>query len=101
MSRTGRAVCVGRGSGTLDGMLTVPLRMLGDTDAAEVRRLLDSDPFAGAQVAERVSSGGLAWWRHEARVFGYGRRLGSLCWVGANIVPVLATQPAADAFAEL
>jgi len=60
-------VCVLAGSGTLDGMLTVPLRLLGDTDAADVRRLLDSAPFAGAQVAERVSSGGLAWWRHEAR----------------------------------
>jgi len=94
-------VCVLAGSGTLDGMLTVPLRLLGDTDAADVRRLLDSAPFAGAQVAERVSSGGLAWWRHEARIFGYGRRLASLCWVGANLVPVLATQPAAAAFAEL
>lgn len=82
-------------------MLTVPVRLLGDTDAAEVRRLLDAAPYAGAQVAERVTSGRMAWWRHEARIFGYGRRLGSLCWVGANVVPVLASQPAAGAFAEL
>ena len=82
-------------------MLTVPVRLLGDTDAADVRRLLDAAPFAGAQVAERVSSGGLAWWRHEARIFGYGRRLSSLCWVGANVVPVNASPPAAAAFAEL
>jgi hypothetical protein len=82
-------------------MLTVPVRLLGDTDAAEVRRLLDDAPFEGAQVAERVSSGSMAWWRHEARMFGYGRRVGSLCWVGANIVPVSASEPAAVAFADL
>jgi predicted GNAT family acetyltransferase len=82
-------------------MLTVPVRLLGDTDAAEVRRLLDAAPYAGAQVAERVTSAPLAWWRHEARIFGYGRRLTSLCWVGANVVPVSASQPAAVAFAEL
>ena len=82
-------------------MLTVPVRLLGDTDATEVRRLLDAAPFAGAQVAERVSSGRMAWWRHEARIFGYGRKLSALCWVGANVVPVSASQPAAVAFAEL
>jgi hypothetical protein len=82
-------------------MLTVPVRLLGDTDAAEVRQLLDDAPFTGAQVAERVSTGALAWWRHEARIFGYGRRLSSLCWVGANIVPVHASPSAAAAFAEL
>jgi predicted GNAT family acetyltransferase len=82
-------------------MLTVPVRLLGDSDAAEVRRLLDAAPYAGAQVAERVSTGPLAWWRHDARIFGYGRRLTALCWVGANVVPVSASQPAAAAFAEL
>jgi predicted GNAT family acetyltransferase len=84
-------------------MLTVPVRLLGDSDVGEVERLLDGEPFAGAQVAERVGSGGLAWWRHEARVFGYGpaRRLDAVCWVGANVVPVRAGPPAAQAFAEL
>lgn len=82
-------------------MLTVPVRLLGDGDAVEVRRLLDAAPYAGAQVAERVGSSSMAWWRHEARIFGYGRRLSSLCWIGANVVPVLASQPAAAAFAEL
>ena len=48
-------------------MLTVPVRLLGDTDAAEVRRLLDAAPYAGAQVAERVTSGRMAWWRHADR----------------------------------
>ena len=84
-------------------MLTVPVRLLGDRDVAEVERLLDDEPFTGAQVAERVTAGGLTWWRHEARVFGYGsaQRLESLCWLGANLVPVRADQSAAAAFADL
>jgi uncharacterized protein len=82
-------------------MLTVPVRLLGDADAAEVRRLLDAAPYAGAQVAERVTSSRMAFWRHEARIFGYGRPISSLCWIGANVVPVSASQPEAVAFAEL
>jgi predicted GNAT family acetyltransferase len=84
-------------------MLTVPVRLLGDSDVAEVERVLDDEPYAGAQVAERIGAGGLAWWRHEARVFGYGpaRRVDSVCWIGANVVPVRAGASAAQAFAEL
>jgi predicted GNAT family acetyltransferase len=85
-------------------MLTMPLRLLGDADVAAVQRLLDSDPIAGAQLAERVAAGGLAWWRHEARIFGYGPRPGlleSLCWLGANLIPVRASQAAVGAFADL
>lgn len=82
-------------------MLTVPVRMLGDTDLVEVRSLLDTAPYAAAQVAERLGSSGPGWLRHEARVFGYGRRLSSVCWAGTNLVPVLASPPAASAFAEL
>lgn len=84
-------------------MLTVPVRLLGDGDVRVVERLLDGEPYAGAQVAERVGSGGLAWWRHEARVFGYGstQRLDAVCWIGANVVPVRASPSAAQAFADL
>jgi hypothetical protein len=81
-------------------MLTMPVRLLGDGDAAAVRRLLDSDPIGGAQLAERIAAGGLAWWRHEARIFGYGSPPGtleSLCWLGANLIPVRASQAAVDA----
>jgi uncharacterized protein len=84
-------------------MLTVPVRLLGDSDVAEVERLLDREPYAGAQVAERINAGRAAWWRHEARLFGYrpSRRLEAMCWVGANLVPVGAPTIAATAFAEL
>ena len=83
-------------------MLTVPARLLGDTERAAVQRILDADPIAAAQVAERVGATGLSW-RVDARVFGYGsrRRLESICWLGANLIPVRASTPAAmSAFAE-
>ncbi len=84
-------------------LTTVPARLLSDAERAAVERLLDRDPYAAAQVAEQVAAYGLAWWRTEARVFGYGarRHLEALCWLGNNLIPVRASQPAAAAFAEL
>lgn len=81
----------------------MPARLLGDADRHAVERLLDRDPYAAAQVAEQVAAYGLAWWRTEARVFGYGgrRHLESACWLGHNLIPVHATPPAVAAFAEL
>lgn len=83
-------------------MLAVPARLLGEAERAAVQRILDAQPIAAAQVAERVNTGGLSW-RMDARVFGYGsrRRLESLCWLGANLIPVNATPAAVDAFAEV
>jgi predicted GNAT family acetyltransferase len=84
-------------------MLTVPARLLGDTERGAVERLLDADPIVAAQVAERVSATGLSW-RSDARVFGYGsrRHLESICWLGANLIPVQAKTPGAvAAFAEV
>ncbi|MEV6800963.1 GNAT family N-acetyltransferase [Micromonospora rifamycinica] len=83
-------------------MLTVPVRQLGESERRAVERLLDLDPFAGAQVAERISARGLAWWRAEGRILGYGtrRNLESICWLGGNLTPILATDSAVAAFAE-
>ncbi|TCB96192.1 GNAT family N-acetyltransferase [Micromonospora zingiberis] len=84
-------------------MLTAPVRQLGESERRAVERLLDLDPYAGAQVAERVAARGLAWWRAEGRVLGYGsrRQLESVCWLGGNLTPVLATRQAVAAFADL
>lgn len=81
----------------------MPARLLGDADRGAVERLLDRDPYAAAQVVEQVAAYGLAWWRTDARVFGYGDRkhLESVCWLGNNLIPVHATPPAVAAFAEL
>ena len=90
-------------SGTLRDVLTLDARLIGDAERAAVERVLDRAPIAGAQVAEQVSAHGLEWWRADARVFGYGgrRQLESICWLGANVVPVAASPAAIAAFAEL
>lgn len=80
----------------------MPARPLGVPDRQDVERVLDREPFAAAQVAERVRVTGLGRWRAEGRMLGYGgrRHLESLCWLGANLVPVAVTPAAAAAFAE-
>jgi uncharacterized protein len=84
-------------------VLTVPVRQLGESERATVERILDQDPYAGAQIAERVAAHGLNWWRADGRIYGYGngRRIESLCWSGAHLVPVCATPAAVSAFADL
>ena len=84
-------------------MLTVPIRQLGESERAAVEKVLDRDPFAGAQIAERVAAHGLNWWRSDGRVFGYGpgRRVESLIWSGAHLVPVCATPASVAAFADM
>jgi hypothetical protein len=63
-------------------MLTVPARLLGDAERNAVERVLNVDPIASAQVAERVHAG--ISWRVDARVFGYGTApAGVVCWLGA------------------
>jgi hypothetical protein len=84
-------------------VLTVPIRQLGESERATVEQILDRDPYAGAQIAERVASHSLNWWRADGRIYGYGtgRGVESLCWSGAHLVPVCATPAAVSAYAEL
>ncbi|GIE80249.1 N-acetyltransferase GCN5 [Actinoplanes philippinensis] len=84
-------------------MLTVPIRQLGEPERAAVERILDADPYAGAQIAERVAAHGLNWWRSDGRIYGYEprRQVESIIWSGAHLVPVGATPPATAAFADL
>ncbi|GAA3337807.1 GNAT family N-acetyltransferase [Amorphoplanes nipponensis] len=81
----------------------MPIRQLGESERATVERILDQDPYAGAQIAERVAAHGLNWWRSDGRIYGYGtgRRVESICWSGAHLVPVCTTPAAVSAFADL
>jgi predicted GNAT family acetyltransferase len=83
-------------------VLVAPVRQLGEAERSAVERLLDLDPFAAAQVAERVAARGLSWWRSDGRILGYGsrRQVEALCWLGGHLTPVLASGPAVAAFAE-
>lgn len=75
-------------------------RVLGNGDVAAALSVLDRDPVTNVFVAARVRAGGLDPWRLGAEVWGYGGgRLESLCYSGANLVPVAATPEAVHAFA--
>jgi predicted GNAT family acetyltransferase len=64
--------------------------------------VLDSDPVANAFVTSRVTVAGLDPWRLGGEMWGWytGGRLTSLCYAGANLVPICATPEAVRAFAE-
>ncbi len=78
------------------------VRVLDDRDVGEVLALCDQDPAANVFVSSRVRSCGLDPGALGAQMWGYysGRRLESLCYAGANLVPVAATPAAVTAFAE-
>ncbi len=84
-------------------MLTAAVRQLGEAERHGVERILDLDPYGASQVAERVATHGLSWWRADGRVYGYGarHRIESLCWSGAHLTPVCASPAAVTAFAEI
>lgn len=77
-----------------------PLRLLSDRDRAEVIELCDRDPVVNVFVSARVREAGLEPARLGGQVWGYrpGSQLTSLCYVGANLVPVSATPEAIQAF---
>lgn len=79
-----------------------PLRLLEPRDLDEVQGLLRRNPIEDVFVASRVEMCGLDAWRLGAEVWGYGERgaLESLCYSGANLVPVQASLDAARAYAD-
>lgn len=82
---------------------TVPsVRVLDETDLAAARTVLARDPISNVFVASRLEACGLNPARLGAQVWGWfdSGRLQSLCYVGANVVPVEAGHVAAQAFAE-
>ncbi|MEU6999059.1 GNAT family N-acetyltransferase [Nonomuraea sp. NPDC046570] len=77
-------------------------RVLDDNDREEVLALLDNDPVANVFVASRVRTVGLNPARLGGQMWGFGPRgaLVSLCYAGANLVPVNAGSEAVHAFAD-
>jgi predicted GNAT family acetyltransferase len=77
------------------------LRLLDDRDLGEVLALCDRDPVVNVFVSSRVHESGLELARLGSQVWGYqlGGQLVSLCYLGANMVPVAATTEALAAFA--
>ena len=77
-------------------------RLLDDRDRSAALAVCAADPVANVFVESRIRSFGLDPGRLGAQVWGYdqGGRLMSLCYGGANLVPVQATSPAIAAFAD-
>lgn len=77
-------------------------RVLDARDLSEVLGLLERDPVADVFVASRIAQAGLVEGRLGAQIWGFGDRgrLESLCYAGANLVPVQAGSEAVIAFAD-
>jgi uncharacterized protein len=78
------------------------LRLLEERDRSAVLAICDRDPVTNVFVASRVRALGLDPGRLGAQMWGHapGGRLESVCYSGANLVPVAATPDAVGAFAE-
>ncbi|MFG2718015.1 GNAT family N-acetyltransferase [Streptomyces sp. NPDC048416] len=77
-------------------------RVLDPGDLGAALAILESDPVANAFVTSRVQVAGLDPWRLGGEMWGWytDGRLRSLCYSGANLVPICATPEAVRSFAD-
>ncbi|MEU9624041.1 MULTISPECIES: GNAT family N-acetyltransferase [unclassified Streptomyces] len=77
-------------------------RVLEPSDLGAALAVLESEPVANAFVTARVRIAGLDPWRLGGEMWGWyaDGRLRSLCYSGANLVPICATPEAVRAFAD-
>src|ERR1700757_1816424 len=77
-------------------------RLLDDRDRAAALAVCAADPVANVFVESRIRAFGLDPGRLGAQIWGFEQagRLISLCYGGANLVPVQATSAATAAFAD-
>ncbi|MFK4227631.1 GNAT family N-acetyltransferase [Streptomyces sp. NPDC019890] len=77
-------------------------RVLDPSDLGAALAILESEPVVNAFVASRVQVAGLDPWRLGGEMWGWyaDGRLRSLCYSGANLVPICATPEAVRAFAD-
>lgn len=78
-----------------------PSRLLDSRDLPSVTALLARDPVASVFVAARLEVAGIDAMARSGELWGYEEdgRLVSLCYAGANLVPLAATPAAVRAFA--
>lgn len=77
------------------------VRVLGPSDMASVRALLDRNPLENLFVNARLDAVGLNSGYLSCRMWGWEEagELTALCYVGTNLVPINAGPEALDAFA--
>ncbi|MCI3224866.1 GNAT family N-acetyltransferase [Streptomyces sp. NP-1717] len=83
-------------------MTQTTTRVLDPGELGAALAILESEPVANAFVASRVQAAGLDPWRLGGEMWGWyaDGRLRSLCYSGANLVPICATPEAVRAFAD-
>ncbi|MFF3248292.1 GNAT family N-acetyltransferase [Streptomyces sp. NPDC002870] len=83
-------------------MTQTTTRVLEPSDLGAALAILESEPVANAFVTSRVQVAGLDPWRLGGEMWGWyaDGRLRSLCYSGANLVPICATAEAVRAFAD-
>ncbi|NLU69703.1 GNAT family N-acetyltransferase [Streptomyces sp. HNM0574] len=83
-------------------LTTTSTRVVGPEELDEALAVLRREPVNNAFVAARVQASGLDPWRLGGEMWGWyhGGRLESLCYAGANLVPLCAGPEAVRAFAE-
>ncbi|MFD7918557.1 GNAT family N-acetyltransferase [Streptomyces sp. NPDC059740] len=83
-------------------LTTTTTRVLEPGELDDALAVLHRDPVANAFVTARVQVAGLDPWRLGGEMWGFyvDGRLRSLCYAGANLVPVDATPEAVRGFAE-
>ncbi|MFJ7497740.1 GNAT family N-acetyltransferase [Streptomyces sp. NPDC097727] len=83
-------------------MTQTTTRVLEPSDLGAALAILESEPVANAFVTSRVQIAGLDPWRLGGEMWGWyaDGRLRSLCYSGANLVPICATPEAVRAFAD-
>jgi len=79
---------------------TVAVRQLGVRDTAAVLHALDLDPVTSCMVAARVQQHGVGAQRLQGELWTHGRPADSLCFSGANLVPLSGSPQAVRAFAD-
>ncbi|MCM2392904.1 GNAT family N-acetyltransferase [Streptomyces albipurpureus] len=77
-------------------------RVLEPSELGAALAVLESEPVTNAFVTSRVQVAGLDPWRLGGEMWGWytDGRLRSLCYSGANLVPICATPEAIRAFAD-
>ncbi|MBW5252357.1 GNAT family N-acetyltransferase [Streptomyces poriferorum] len=83
-------------------MTQTTTRVLEPSDLGAALAVLESEPVANAFVTSRVQIAGLDPWRLGGEMWGWyaNGHLRSLCYSGANLVPICATPEAVRAFAD-
>ncbi|MFC5805731.1 GNAT family N-acetyltransferase [Streptomyces formicae] len=83
-------------------LMQTTTRVLDPGDLGAALAVLESEPVANAFVTSRVQVAGLDPWRLGGEMWGWYEdgRLRSLCYSGANLVPICATPEAVRAFAD-